>query len=139
MADLRISPLVTIPEDELSVSFSRSGGPGGQNVNKVASKAELRWVPAQSRALSEADRTWLLARLGPRLTTLGELIVTSTKTRDQLRNRTDCEDKLAEIVRLALARPKARRATKPSRGAKERRLKAKKVRGEIKRARRADD
>jgi ribosome-associated protein len=139
MADLRISPSILIPEDELSVAFSRSGGPGGQNVNKVASKAELRWTPRTTRALSAADREWLIQRLGSRLTTEGELIVISTKTRDQLRNREDAEAKLAELVRTTLVRPKLRRATKPSRGAKERRLREKRVRAEVKRGRRGDE
>lgn len=135
MPDLRISPTITIPEEELQVAFARSGGPGGQNVNKVASKAEVRWTPRTSRALTAIDRDWLLAKLGSRLTTEGELIVISTKTRDQVRNRADAEEKLREMVMNALVRPKPRRATKPSKGAKERRLKEKKVRGEIKRGR----
>lgn len=140
MPDLRITPTIVIPEEELGLAFARSGGAGGQNVNKVSSKAEVRWTPATSRALSEIDRTWLLAKLRSRLTTDGELIVISTKTRDQLRNREDAEAKLAELVAAALVRPKVRRATKPSRGAKERRLKEKKVRSEIKRGRgRGDD
>ena len=135
MPDLRITPTITIPEEELQVAFARSGGPGGQNVNKVASKAEVRWTPRTSRALTAVDREWLLGKLGSRLTTEGELIVISTKTRDQIRNREDAEEKLREIVMNALVRPKPRRATKPSRGAKERLLKEKKVRGEIKRGR----
>lgn len=140
MPDLRITPTIVIPEEELGLAFARSGGAGGQNVNKVSSKAEVRWTPATSRALSELDRAWLLAKLRGRLTTDGELIVISTKTRDQLRNREDAEAKLAELVAAALVRPKVRRATKPSRGAKERRLKEKKVRSEIKRGRgRGDD
>lgn len=138
-AGLRVGPSLTIPLDELSVSFARSGGPGGQNVNKVASKAELRWSPGQSRAVAEADRAYLLRRLAARLTTEGELVVVSTKTRDQLRNRADAEEKLAELVRHALVRPKVRRATKPTRASKERRLQAKRVRGEVKRTRRGDD
>lgn len=140
MPDLRITPSIVIPEDELQIAFARSGGPGGQNVNKVSSKAELRWSPRTSRALSAADRDYLLSRIASRLTTEGELIVVSTKTRDQLRNREDAEAKLAEIIAAALIRPKLRRATKPSRGAKERRLREKKVRSEIKRGRgRGDD
>lgn len=139
MPDLRISPTVTIPEDELQLAFARSGGPGGQNVNKVSSKAELRWSPGTSRALSEADRTWLLKKIGSQLTKDGELIIISTKTRDQLRNREDAEEKLRELVMNALVRPKVRKPTKPSKGAKERRLKAKKVRSDIKRGRRGDD
>ena len=104
----------------------------GRNVNKVSSKVDLRWSPGTSRILTPRDRDWLLVKLGGRLTTAGELIVTSDLTRDQLNNRGDAEDKLAEIVRTALVRPKPRRATKPSRGAKERRIKAKKGRGVVK-------
>lgn len=139
MPDLRINDSVTIPEDELRVSFVRSGGPGGQNVNKVASKAELRWNPTTSRALSAIDRDYLLTRIGRTLTNDGDLIVVSTLTRDQARNREDTEAKLAALVRAALVRPKIRRATKPSRGAKERRIAAKKRNGEKKRDRRYDD
>lgn len=132
MGDLTVSPRVVIPEDELSIAFARSGGSGGQNVNKVSSKVELRWCPATSRALSPADREWLLGKLGGRLTNGGELIVVSERTRDQIVNRGDAEEKLVAIVRAALVRPKPRRATKPSKGAKERRLKAKKGRAAIK-------
>lgn len=135
MGDLIVTTRVSIPADELSLAFARSGGSGGQNVNKVSSKVELRWSPAESRALTPDDRAWLLGKLGGRLTTAGELIVVSEKTRDQIKNRGDAEAKLAEIVRAALVRPKPRRATKPSRGAKERRIKAKKGRAVIKSAR----
>jgi ribosome-associated protein len=136
VADLKVTDRVTIPGDELSVAFSRSGGPGGQNVNKVSSKVELRWTPATSRALSDDDRGWVVGKLRPRLTTDGELIVVSSLTRDQIQNRADAEQKLAAIVRNALFRPKPRKKTRPSRGARDRRIKAKKARGQIKRDRR---
>ncbi len=142
MPDLRITPSLTIPEDELSVAFARSGGPGGQNVNKVSSKAELRWRPTASRAvaaLAAPDRDWLLKRLDARLTTEGELIVISTKTRDQARNRADAEEKLRHLVMVALERPKPRRATRPTKASKERRLREKKSRADIKRGRRGGD
>lgn len=135
-SDLVVTPRVRIPAEELREAFVRSSGPGGQNVNKVASKVELRWTPATSTALSYDDRAWLLAKLGGRLTLDGELIVTSDRYRDQPRNRADAAEKLAAIVRTALARPTPRRATKPSRGAKERRIAAKKRRGAIKTGRR---
>ena len=138
MADVRVNDRVTIPADELSFSFARSGGPGGQNVNKVASKVELRWTPGTTRALTPDDRALVVSKLAPRLTTDGELIVVSSLTRDQIVNRGDAEDKLAAIVRGALFRPKPRKKTKPSRGSKERRLKAKKARSEIKRGRRGE-
>lgn len=132
MGDIEVTPRLKIPADELTIGFARSGGPGGQNVNKVSSKVDLRWTPSTSRVLSDTDRAWLLTKIGGRLTTAGELIVTSDLTRDQLVNREDAEEKLAEIVRTGLVRPKPRRATKPSRGAKERRIKAKKGRGAVK-------
>ncbi len=129
---LVITPRVQIPTSELRFAFARSGGPGGQNVNKVSSKAELRWTPATSAALSADDRAWLLSKLGGRLTTDGDLIVVSDKTRDQIVNRADATEKLVALLQTALFRPKPRRPTKPSRGAKERRLGEKKRRAEVK-------
>jgi len=137
--DIVVSPRLTIPAGELSIQFARSGGPGGQNVNKVSSKVDLRWHPATSTALTEHDRAWLLERLRSRLTTEGELIVTSTATRDQQKNRDDAAKKLALIVRTALERPKPRKETKPSRGAKRRRVADKRHHAEIKRNRRSRD
>jgi ribosome-associated protein len=137
--DIRVNDRVVIPASEVRIAFARSGGPGGQNVNKVESKAELRWSPAATSAVTGEQRDYLLSRLAGKLTLDGELIVTSTLTRDQIRNRADAEAKLAAIVVAALHKPKTRRATKPSRGAKERRIKAKKIRGDIKRGRRGGD
>jgi ribosome-associated protein len=139
VADLVVTPRLTIPAAELSVAFARSGGPGGQNVNKVSSKVDLRWNPRTSAALDENDRAWLVTRLGAKLLADGTLIVVSTLTRDQLKNRDDAEAKLVALVRAALIRPKVRRPTKPSRGAKERRISAKKQRGDLKRGRRGED
>jgi ribosome-associated protein len=136
MRDLVVTPRLTIPAGELSWSFVRSGGPGGQNVNKVASKVELRWNPATSAAPSAADRAWLVEQLGRRLTADGTLIVTSTSTRDQLQNRDDAVAKLTLIVRAALDRPKPRHATRPTRASKRRRIDDKRRRGELKRIRR---
>lgn len=137
MADLRINETLTIPDAELSESFARSGGPGGQNVNKVASKAELRWNVRTSAVLAPRDREWLIDKLETKLTKDGELIVTSEKTRDQTRNREFARDKLAMIIRVALRRPKRRKKTRPTRAAKERRMQDKKHRSRIKRNRRA--
>jgi ribosome-associated protein len=139
MSDIVVTPRLTIPAGELGLAFSRSGGPGGQNVNKVASKVELRWNPTTSAALTDEDRSWLISRLASRLTTDGTLIVTSTKTRDQIKNRDDAMSKLTLIVRAALDRPKARKPTKPTKGSKRRRVEAKRHRSEIKRNRRGDD
>lgn len=139
MQDLVVQPGLTIPGSELTIAFARSGGSGGQNVNKVSSKVDLRWHPGSSSALHPDDRAWLLEKLGPRLSSDGALIVTSTLTRDQVKNREDALKKLALIVRAALIRPKNRRATKPSRGAKRRRVADKRHRAEIKRNRRGDE
>jgi len=139
MEDVVVTPRITIPGGELAIAFSRSGGPGGQNVNKVASKVELRWNPATSAALGADERAWVLERLKSRLTSDGTLIVTSTATRDQLKNRGDATSKLALIVRAALDRPKPRKPTKVSRGAKRRRVADKRHHAEIKRTRSSKD
>jgi ribosome-associated protein len=139
MQDIVVTPRVIIPAGELAIAFARAGGPGGQNVNKVASKVELRWNPVTSAALSSDDRAWLVERLRSRLTSDGTLIVTSTATRDQLKNRDDATSKLALIVRAALARPKPRHATRPSRSAKRRRIADKRHHAEIKRNRSSRD
>ena len=139
MQDLVVTPRVTIPGGELAIAFARAGGPGGQNVNKVSSKVELRWNPTTSAALTDEDRAWLVHRLRSRLTTDGTLIVTSTATRDQGKNRDDATSKLALIVRAALDRPKPRRATRPSRSAKRRRVADKRHHAEIKRNRSSRD
>jgi ribosome-associated protein len=136
--DVVVTPRLTIPAGELAFSFTRSGGPGGQNVNKVASKVELRWNPTTSAVLGADDRAWLVQRLASRLTGDGTLIITSTATRDQLKNRDDALGKLALIVRSALFRPKERRATRPTRASKRRRLDDKRHRSDVKRARRVD-
>ena len=139
MQDLVVTQRLTIPSGELSIAFARSGGPGGQNVNKVSSKVDLRWHPGSSTVLGDADRAWLLQRLRSRLTTDGTLIVTSTATRDQIKNRDDAAKKLALIVRTALERPKPRKESKPTRASKRRRVADKRHRGEIKRNRRGGD
>ena len=133
---LILSERITIPDRELRVSFARSSGPGGQNVNKVESKVQLRWNPATSTAIGDADRAWLLRRLADKLTADGDLLIASNLTRDQGRNREDAETKLADTVRAALVRPKKRRATKPGVAAKQRRVDEKKARGRIKKERR---
>jgi ribosome-associated protein len=137
--DIVVTPRLTIPAGELEMSFARSGGPGGQNVNKVSSKVDLRWSPETSSALTLDDRAMLLEKLKNRLTTDGYLIVTSSATRDQMKNRDDALDKLALIVRTALHRDKPRKPTKPSKGAKKRRLESKRLQAVKKQNRRYDD
>lgn len=126
MADLEVTKALTIPDAELTVGFARSGGPGGQHVNKTETKVEIRWRPASSAVLSERDRAWLLERLADRLTGDGDIIVASSGTRSQKRNRDEARERLAEIIRAALARPKKRKKTRPSKGAVERRIQEKK-------------
>ncbi|MFF2487284.1 alternative ribosome rescue aminoacyl-tRNA hydrolase ArfB [Microbacterium sp. NPDC058062] len=133
---LRINARVTIPESELSWRFSRSSGPGGQGVNTADSRAELVWDAAASAALSPVQRERLLAHLHGRLVG-GVLTVAASEHREQLRNRDAARARLAAVVGDALRPPPpARRPTTPSRGATERRLKAKKQRTDVKRLRR---
>jgi ribosome-associated protein len=137
--DLVVTSHLTIPSGELSIQFARSGGSGGQNVNKVSSKVDLRWSVVASAVLSDEDRAWLLQKLRSKLTSDGTLIVTSTLTRDQIKNREDAEGKLALIVRAALDRPKTRRPTKVSKGAKRRRVADKRKHAEKKQNRRSGE
>ncbi|MDA1313240.1 MAG: alternative ribosome rescue aminoacyl-tRNA hydrolase ArfB [Acidobacteria bacterium] len=128
MDDLPINDQLTIPAAELSISFARSGGPGGQNVNKVATKVDIRWTPADSAVLTEIERRRLLRKLANRLTTEGELLVISTRTRDQSRNREDAREKLAEIIREAIKPPIIRKKTRAPKHVAENRLAEKKQR-----------
>jgi ribosome-associated protein len=134
---LEITETIRVPEEEFEWSYVRSGGPGGQNVNKVASKAVLRWPMASSPSLPDDVKARLRARQAKRITTEGDLVLSSQRYRDQERNRADCLEKLCALVREAATVPKARKKTKPSRGAKERRLAAKRHRAGTKEARRA--
>lgn len=136
MDDLYIEGGPTIPGAELQVVVSRASGPGGQHVNKTSSRVTLRWSIAHSGALSEGQRAWLLKRLSHRLIGEGELQVSVDEHRSQLRNREAARARLAEVVAKALRRPKVRKATRPSKGAKVRRLNAKKQRGALKASRR---
>lgn len=133
---LFITPTLQIPDDEFTWSFARSGGPGGQNVNKVASKAVLRWNIAATAVLPPDVKNRLRLQQKRFFTQDGELIITSQLTRDQDRNRDDCLEKLRSIILQALVVPKARKKTKPSRGSKRRRLQDKKRRAEVKQGRR---
>jgi len=135
---VEVTPRVRIPAAELSLSYAASGGPGGQNVNKVASKATHRWSAARSAALAGADRDLALARLAHRLTADGDLVLSSDRHRDQPQNVRDVLERLKDVVRAALHREKPRRASHPTRGSKERRLGAKRRRSEVKRGRRGD-
>jgi ribosome-associated protein len=135
--DLLVTRQLLIPAGELRERFSRSSGPGGQGVNTADSRVELSFDVARSMAVPSWLRDRLLAALGRRLVD-GVLTVTASSQRAQLANRMEARERLASILRSAAAPPPPkRRATRPSRGAKERRLSAKRRRGEIKRGRRA--
>jgi ribosome-associated protein len=122
---LEVTNGIRIPLDEFAWSFARSGGPGGQNVNKVASKAVLRWDFEHSPSVPDNVKARFRERFPSRLTTEGEVVVASELTRDQGRNREDCLAKLAELLRSVARPPKARRPTKPTRGSQRRRVEAK--------------
>lgn len=131
---------ITIPDEELEWTFARSGGPGGQNVNKVASKAQLRWTAAAtSTVLPDAVRERLMTQQRNRFTSDGDLLISSQLYRDQERNRNDCIDKLRGMIEQARQVPIKRRPTRPSRSARANRLQEKRRRGAIKSGRRAPD
>lgn len=123
---LDIDQKLQIPDSELSFSFARSSGPGGQNVNKTNSKAVLVWDFKVNSSMPTAMRLRFLAKYRARVTEDGTIVIASDKYRDQKRNMDDCLEKLAAMLREILIPPKKRRATKPGKGAIERRLKAKK-------------
>lgn len=136
MEPLRVTSRLVIAPEELAVSFSRSGGPGGQNVNKVETRVTLRFHVANSPALSEPQRARALERLGARLTGEGELILSSSRTRRRARNLEDARERLAVLLREATAVRKPRRPTRPTRSSVRRRLEEKKRRSQTKRERR---
>jgi ribosome-associated protein len=138
VSDLRVSEAITLPATDLSWRAVRASGPGGQNVNKVASKVELRFDLAGSRALDEETKARLRRLAGTRHAG-GAIIIVSQAARDQPRNLEDARQKLAALVRRALLRPKRRKPTRPTRGSVERRIAAKAHRGRIKAQRRGDD
>lgn len=134
---LTIGPTVSIPDDELVERFVRASGPGGQNVNKVATAVELRFDVVNSPSLPEPVRARLLARRDRRLTDEGVLVLSAQRFRTQDRNREDARERLAALIAAVLVPPKKRIATKPTKGSKERRLGEKRERSTVKKQRRS--
>jgi ribosome-associated protein len=129
---LRITDTVFLADWELSESFIRASGPGGQNVNKVSTAVELRFEAARSPHLAPDVKARLRRLAGRRWTQEGAIIITSERHRSQAMNREDAREKLAELVRAALVRPKSRRPTRPTAGSVRRRLDGKARRGTVK-------
>lgn len=136
MNDIPIKNGITIPYHELEITTSRSGGPGGQHVNKTESRITIRWNVKETSALPESLKERVLKNLGSRLTANGDLIIHSSESRSQLQNKNNALEYLAAIVRKALLVPKKRVKTKIPKKEKEKRLQEKRLRGDIKKGRR---
>lgn len=134
-AVLEVTGDLWVPRAELTYRATRSGGPGGQHVNTSSTRVELAWNVAGSPSLTEAQRARVLDKLGNRINSEGELLLTEGGSRSQHQNKEAVTDRFVELVREALFVPKPRRKTKPPRAAREQRLQSKKRRSEVKRLR----
>jgi len=137
--DIRVNRNVTIPDDELSFTFVPSGGPGGQHANRSSTKVILEWNLAASRAVGPRQKQRIHAALRSRVNSAGVIRLSSDRHRSQLKNREDVAGRLGELIARALIPVKHRTATAPTASSRDRRIREKKRRGEIKRARRRPD
>lgn len=135
MDGLRVTPRITIAESELEERFIAAAGPGGQNVNKVATAVQLRFDALNSPALTPSIRARLQVLAGRRMTDAGVLLIAANRFRTQERNRADARERLAELIRAAAVAPVFRVKTRPTLASKRRRLDAKSVRADVKRGR----
>ena len=133
---LVVNAQLQIPGNELHLSFARSAGPGGQNVNKVNSKAVLRWNVSSSPSLPDDVKYRFKQKFSQRINHLGEVVLASDRHRDQPRNIGECYEKLRQLILSVLVAPRARKPTRPSRGAVERRLQSKRHQSRRKQSRR---
>ena len=136
MDPLRINSRLVLPARELRVSYARSGGPGGQNVNKVSTKVILRFSISASDALGDRRRQLLTRALAPRMTRSGEIVIHASRHRTRARNLEDARRRLVDLLAAALRPRPARKATRPTRSSQEKRLARKQRRGDLKRSRR---
>jgi ribosome-associated protein len=132
---MQISAIFILPDSELNIDFVRASGPGGQNINKVASAAQLRFDVRNSPSLSDEVKSRLIKLAGSKMTTAGVLLIEAKRYRTQEQNRADAEERLVTLIQKALIMPKRRRPTRPSMASKAKRIDSKKQRGEIKRMR----
>ena len=132
---IQVTDTISIDDSEISESFVRASGPGGQNVNKVSSAVQLRFDVRQSRSLANDVAIRLMKLAGSRLTKDGVIVITAQEHRQQERNRAEARERLFDLIRQAAVRPTVRRKTKVPKGEKKKRLEGKKRRGEIKRGR----